>query len=142
MSAEPRRTRAHGQALVELLVAMIALLPLFFGMAWLAKVLDMQQATIAAARALAFECTVRLDACRDAEGHPELAVETRRRFFAAHHLGLRSDDAAAGEPGVAERNAMWVDRFGKALLERFEDVTVSVGPARFDRLSLAHARRR
>lgn len=132
MCAEPRRARAHGQALVELLVALIALLPLFFGMAWLAKVLDLQQATIAGARALAFECTVRLDACRDADGHPELAVETRRRFFAAHRFGLRSDDAAAGEPGVAERNAMWVDRSGNALLERFEDVTVSVGPARFD----------
>ncbi len=132
MCAEPRRARAHGQALVELLVALIALLPLFFGMAWLAKVLDLQQATIAGARALAFECTVRLDACRDANGHPELAVETRRRFFAAHRLGLRSDDAAAGVPGVAERNAMWVDRSGTALLERFEDVTVSVGPARFD----------
>jgi hypothetical protein len=98
MCAEPRRPRAHGQALVELLVALIALLPLFFGMAWLAKVLDMQQATIAAARALAFECTVRLVACRDADGHPELAVETRRRFFAAHRLGLRSDDAATGVP--------------------------------------------
>jgi hypothetical protein len=132
MCAEPRRARAHGQALVELLVALIALLPLFFGMAWLAKVLDLQQATIAGARALAFECTVRLDACRDADGHPELVVETRRRFFAAHRLGLRSDDAAAGEPGVAVRNAMWVDRSGNALLERFEDVTVSVGPARFD----------
>jgi hypothetical protein len=132
MCAEPRRVRAHGQALVELLVALIALLPLFFGMAWLAKVLDLQQATIAGARALAFECTVRLDACRDADGHPELAAETRRRFFAAHRLGLRSDDAAPGVPGVAERNAMWVDRGGQSLLERFEDVTVSVGPARFD----------
>jgi hypothetical protein len=132
MCAEPRRPRAHGQALVELLVALIALLPLFFGMAWLAKVLDMQQATIAAARALAFECTVRLDACRDADGHPELAVETRRRFFAAHRLGLRSDEAASGVPATGERNAMWVDRGGNALLERFEDVTVSVGPARFD----------
>ena len=132
MCAEPRRARAHGQALVELLVALIALLPLFFGMAWLAKVIDMQQATIAAARALAFECTVRPDACRDADGHPELAVETRRRFFAAHRIGLRSDDAATGVPGAAERNALWVDRGGNALLERFEDVTASVGPARFD----------
>jgi len=117
---------------VELLVALIAMLPLFFGMVWLAKVLDVQQATIAAARALAFECTVRLDACADSGGHPELATETRRRFFAAHRLGLRSDGVAAGAPRVDERNAMWVDRTGAALLERFEDVTVSVAPVRFD----------
>jgi hypothetical protein len=132
MCADRRRHRARGQALVELLVALIAVLPLCFGMVWLAKVLDVQQATIAAARALAFECTVRLDACRDADGHPELAFETRRRFFAAHRLGLRSDETAAGTPGVDERNAMWVDRSGEALLERFEDVTVSVAPVGFD----------
>jgi hypothetical protein len=132
MRAEPRRHRAGGQALVELLVALIALAPLFFGMAWIAKVLDLEQATIAAARALAFECTVRLDACRDADGHPELAMETRRRFFSAHRLGLRSDETATGAPGVDERNALWVDRRGQALLERFEDVSVSVGPVRFD----------
>jgi hypothetical protein len=134
MCAERRhRPRAHrGQALVELMVAMLALVPLYFGIAWVAKVIDARQATIAAARALAFECTVRIDACADAGAHPELAAETRRRFFAAHRFGLRSDDAATGAVRAADANALWVDRLGEPLLERWEDVTVEVVPARFD----------
>ena len=121
------RRSAAGQALVELLVAMIALVPLYFGIAWVAKVLDMQQATIAASRALAFECTVRPAACADPAASPELAEDTRRRFFSSHRLGVRSDGAVA-----ADANAFWVDRSGRALLERPEDVTVDVVPLRFD----------
>jgi hypothetical protein len=121
-----RRT-ARGQAIVELLVAMLALVPLYFGVVWVAKVLDVQQATVAAARALAFECTVRPAACADPAAHPELAEDTRLRFFSSHRLGLRSDGALVARP-----NAFWVDRRGDALLERLDDVTVDVVPGRFD----------
>jgi hypothetical protein len=126
------RRAARGQALVELLVAMLALVPLYFGIAWVAKVLDARQATIAAARALAFECTVRLEACADVAAHPVLAAETRRRFFAAHRFGLRSDDAPRGAVAPGDGNAMWTDRLGAPLLERWDDVSVDVVPARFD----------
>jgi hypothetical protein len=126
------RRRAGGQAIVELLVALVAIVPLYLGVAWLAKVLDMQQATIAAARSLAFECTVRLQACADADAHPELAHEVRRRFFSSHDTVLRSGEPAAGPVTTADANAFWTDRHAGRMLERYEDVTVSVRRVRFD----------
>jgi hypothetical protein len=126
------RRRTGGQAIVELLVALVAIVPLYLGVAWLAKVLDMQQATIAAARALAFECTVRLQACADADAHPELAHEVRRRFFSSHDTVPRSGELAAGAPAAPDANAFWTDRQGGRMLERYEDVTVSVRRVRFD----------
>ena len=137
-----------GQALLELLVAMLAIVPVFFGVAWLARMQDMQQATIAAARALAFECTVRAQECSAAaQGHGEsgggaqngqsaqsekFAAELRKRLFAAPRAGLRSDDNAAGEVNASNGNALWVDRTGKPLLERFEDVSIEIAPVRFN----------
>jgi hypothetical protein len=131
MCAE-RRCRAPGQALVEVLVALSAIVPLLFGVAWLAKVLDARQATIAAARMLAFECTVRAEACGDPGAHAELAREVRRRVFSRHEVALRSDDVAAGQVGAGQGRALWTDRGGRPLLERFEDVDVAVVPLRFD----------
>jgi hypothetical protein len=138
----------RGQALLELLVAMLAIVPVFFGVAWLARMQDMQQATIAAARALAFECTVRPHDCSaaaQATGDPggsaepgqsaqsaKFAAELRKRLFAAPRAGLRSDDNAAGEVTTANGNALWVDRTGKPLLERFEDVSIEIAPVRFN----------
>lgn len=131
MCAE-RRHPERGQALVEALVALLAIVPLYFGVAWLAKVLDARQATIAAARMLAFECTARIEACAAPASHPELARELRRRVFARHEVALRSDDVAAGEAGAGQGRALWSDRTGRPLLERFEDVDASVVPLRFD----------
>lgn len=121
------RSALRGQALVELLVAMLALLPLYFGIVWVAKVLDMRQSTIAAARTLAFECTVRPAECAAPHTHPALAAETRRRHFSGHEAGIRSDDRDGGE-----REAFWVDRRREPLLERLEDVTIAVLGVRFD----------
>ena len=144
----PIKRGQRGQALLELLVAMLAIVPVFFGVAWLARMQDMQQATIAAARALAFECTVRPQECSaaaqargDLGGSAEpgqsaqsekFAAELRKRLFAAPRAGLRSDDIAAGEVTTANGNALWVDRTGKPLLERFEDVSIEIAPVRFN----------
>jgi len=127
-----RGPRISGQALVELLVALVAIVPLYFGVVWLAKVLDLQQAAIAAARSLAFECTVRPAACADAAAHPALAHEVRRRFFAAQDVVLRSDDPAEGMVPAGASNAFWTDRQGARMLERYDDVQVSVVRASFD----------
>ena len=126
------RSAARGQALVELLVAMLALVPLYFGVAWLGNVIDLRLATVSAARSLAFECTVRLDACAQADAHPELALEVRRRFFGRGLDALRTDALASGPVGRAEVPPSWVDRRGDPLLERWEDVTVEVTRERFD----------
>jgi hypothetical protein len=129
--APPARP-ARGQALVELLVALIAIVPLYFGVVWLAKVLDLQQAAIAAARSLAFECTVRPAACADAGEHPALAHEVRRRFFSAQDVALRSDETATGTVPAGASNAFWTDRQGARMLERYEDIQVSVARVSFD----------
>ena len=130
MCAEP--TRCRGQAIVETLVAMIALVPLYFGIAWVAKVIDARQATLATARALAFECTVRPEACRGGDRMAILAGELRHRFFAAPSAGLRSGEAAAGATDGPDGPPRWRDRTGAPLLTRFEDVSVGVESLRFD----------
>jgi hypothetical protein len=120
-----------GQSLVELLVALVALVPLFFGVAWVARVLDLQQATIAAARFAAFECTVRVDACTGESVHPALAQELRQRFFEAPSVALRSMPDGMAAPAQAPHRFR-VDRTGAPLLDPAEDVTLEVVRARFD----------
>lgn len=126
------RLRCRGQAIVETLVAMIALVPLYFGIAWVAKVIDARQATITASRALAFECAVRPAACGDGPGRAVLAGELRQRFFASPAAGLRSDERAAGAVEGVDGRVRWRDRTGAPLLERFEDVSIGVEALRFD----------
>jgi sirohydrochlorin ferrochelatase len=125
------RRRSAGQALVETMIALIAIVPLLFGIAWVAKLIDLQQATQQAARALAFECTVHPAACTP-EGAEHFGGEIRRRFFAAHRFGIRSADRASGPASVDERRASWVDRSGHPLLQRFDDVGVAIAHPRFD----------
>jgi len=57
------RCRQQGQSLIEGLVGLLALVPLLFGAMWLARVIDLQQAVVSAAREAAFECTVGPSGC-------------------------------------------------------------------------------
>lgn len=57
------RYRQQGQSLIEALVGLVALVPLLFGAMWLARVIDLQQAVVLAAREAAFECTVLPGGC-------------------------------------------------------------------------------
>lgn len=123
--------RLAGQALIEVLVAMLALIPLAFGVVWLARLLDLQQATVSAARQLAFECTVRPHDCQSSQRSGEVAGEIRRRVFSSETLGVVSRDMASGVPGASERRAFWVDRSGTSLIERFEDIQMNVVSERF-----------
>ena len=63
----PARRRASacqsGQSLIEGLVGLMALVPILFGAIWLARLIDLQQATVSAAREAAFECTVLPSGC-------------------------------------------------------------------------------
>lgn len=73
----PRRGQSRGQALVEVLVALLVLVPLWFGILMVARWHDLQQTTIAAARHAAFESWV-------AAGHEDAAAvreTTRQRLF-------------------------------------------------------------
>lgn len=141
MYAEPGRGRTSGQALVEVLVGALALVPLVLLVAWLGKVQSIRQAGIAASRTLAFECTVRPDACAESAAHPELVDELRRRAFSRIDVPVLTLDRVADSPSSAERNPLWVDRANRPLIERFGDIGARIDLERFDAgRSLASAR--
>jgi hypothetical protein len=124
--------RQRGQALVETLVAAVVLVPLAVLVVLLGKFQAMQQATIAASRTLAFECTVRPRACADAASHAALTDQIRRRHFGRIDREILSGDVLSDAAPPQERNALWTDRLGKPLLERFSDVSASLASPRFD----------
>ena len=119
-----------GQALIECLVAALVLVPLVLLVVWLGKIDSLRQAGIAASRTLAFECTVRPDACQRAAQHPELADELRRRVFSRFDSPVLTEDRVADLP--ADRNPLWVDRRNRPLLERFSDVAIRIDLPSFD----------
>lgn len=127
-----RASRQRGQALVEALIAMIAFVPLLYGMAWVAQLIDLRQATQQAARAVAFDCTVRPQACTSAASSPTVAGEIRRRHFAGHGGPVRSGDVLSGAVTRETRRTNWVDRSGGSLLVQWEDVSITLAQPRFD----------
>lgn len=128
--AAPRRAlgrpfqRQRGQALVETLVASIALLTLLAGIVAVGRLLDVRHASIAAARSLAFECSVRPAEC--ARTGTALAQETRSRHFARDDREVLSDDSAFAEPSpLLARKPGWTDRAGRPLLDRPDAVSAA-----------------
>ncbi len=122
----------HGQALVEALVGAIVLVPLVLLVVLLGKFQSMQQATIAASRTLAFECTVRPDDCTETHARVALAEDARRRHFGRIDREIFTADLLDDGAPVHERNPLWTDRRGRPLLERYADVDIAVTPSRFD----------
>lgn len=100
-----------GQALVEVLVVAIALVPLAVLVVLLGKYQTMQSASIAASRSLAFECAVHPASCRAPDPSPLVDVVRARHFD--------------GQP-------LWRDRAGRPLLERLADVGGAVSLQSFD----------
>lgn len=125
-----RPSACRGQALVEALVTLIALMPIALLIIVLGKYQSMQEATIAASRKLAFECSVRLQECDTISA--QMVDELRRRFFSRPGVELFTRDAVIGEARAPERNLLWVDGNNRPLLERYEDVGARIDAARFD----------
>jgi hypothetical protein len=122
----------RGQALAEALVAGLVLVPLVLLVALLGKYQSVQTQVIGASRWLAFECTVRPDQCRSFSAHPELVDEMRRRFFARADTEILTHDMPEDPPAASERQALWVDRSNRPLLERFADVGATVTEPEFN----------
>jgi hypothetical protein len=129
MSARRRRSGARrrvavrsrhvscGQALVEALVALLALVPLWLAIFYVSRWHDLQHTTIAAARHAAFESWVA--AGRDDAAIPEA---TRRRTFTSDPARVAT---AATTPTVPPR---WRDHRGAVLLAP-EGPAITLGPA-------------
>lgn len=79
----PARTGVHassrGQATVEFLVALLVMVPFFFGMYYFARYADVKHSAIQASRYVAFERAQ--DPLEQAKSKAQLAEETRARFF-------------------------------------------------------------
>ncbi len=124
-------TRQRGQALVEALAALIVLVPLAVLIVLLGKFQSMQQATIAASRSFAFECTVRIEQC-EPYAVAVLADELRRRHFGRIDREILSEDRITDPAPDDERHALWSDAGGQPLLENFADVGAATSRQRFD----------
>ena len=127
-----RRRHQRGQALIEATVSAIALIPLVVLIVLLGKYQSIQQATIAASRALAFECTVRIDPCAEFDSHPEFVDELRRRFFSRTGSEILTDDHLPDPAAPPESVALWVDRRNRPLLEQYSDIGAAVDSQHFD----------
>ena len=125
MSAESRQ---RGQALLEAIVGLLAMVPLLLALLWLGKVLALRQSVIQGARLAAFECTVRPALCDQAAGQARLATEVHERVFGPTDGAVRS--AAAG--GAGGRLAPWSDAAGRPLIADTGDVSVQVAARAFD----------
>ncbi len=134
-----KRHRQSGQALTEVLVVCLALLPLFVALPLLARFQDIRLATIAASRSAAFDCTVRFERCAQSAAQGPMADDLRRRHFARHDRDVLSLDAMALEPPIEERNRFWVDRRGQPLLASPADVALAITASSSDALDGALA---
>jgi hypothetical protein len=131
-------SRAHqaGQALVETLVAAIVLLPLLLLAIYLGKLQTVQQSTLAASRSLAFECQISFDNCAKMTGatatSTELGDELRRRHFMSMSVGVHSNEYASDSANSSERQGLWKDHRGNALLGSYADIGFRVDPDVFN----------
>lgn len=123
MSAPAGRDGARGQAMVETLVALLVVIPLWMGIFYVSRWHDLQHATIAAARHAAFESWV----AAGTEDPARVEALTRRRIF--------DDDPArfsAAAPVAAQAVAnrpLWQDSSGARLVAA-PGPSVVVGRAR------------
>lgn len=132
MSAERLSPVARGQALVEAQVAALALLPALAVIVLLGKAFAAQHATQAAARQLAFECTVRPSACAGGPSH-RLADELRvRHFGVAAHAPASGERPASPVVEAAALDPLLFGRDGQPMLERWDGIAVTASAQRFD----------
>lgn len=133
MMLEPAARRVNrflgqrGQSLIEFLVLLLVLLPIFVIVPLLGKVTDMKQHAIAASRYVAFEAVARHSSAWDSwTSDEDLERAIRRRFFSTSRAPIKSEDAAGDFP--SHRNPLWTDQRGGPLLPVFaENVRVHAG---------------
>jgi hypothetical protein len=123
---------SRGQALSETLVIMAALVPLVFLGFWVAKVADMQLATGAAAKKMAFECTRRATDCKSLQASPDIVDAARIHAFGAPGREVLTADVASDQSEQIKKDPLWTDHKGRSLLVSFGDVSAAVNSERFD----------
>jgi hypothetical protein len=113
-----------GNAMAEVLVALLGLSPLIAGIPLLGKQLDIKQKGYDSARYVAWERTVwRSDASNNRKTESDVALEMRDRTMGDPHSGLLPVESVR-VAGVTE-NLLWRDQAGKRLLN-YEAATAPV----------------
>ena len=115
----------YGQALVEFIVLGLVVIPLFLLMPMIAKYQDISHATQMASRYVAFEATTHNDSQSAWKSEAELAGDVRRRFFSNSDAPVKTADTAGDFD--AHRTMFWRDPYGHALINNFNDVSISFG---------------
>lgn len=132
MSARPMPGRQQGQAMVESLTVMLALLPFVIAIPLIAKYQDIRHATLSAARTASFECSVRVENCTHEASRRQINEQIRRRHFSRHHINLHSDDTVDDSMMADERRRFWSGRNGQPMLASFGDVSLSISQEKAD----------
>jgi hypothetical protein len=117
-------SRQLGQATTEFIVAMLAMIPLFFGIYYFARYADVKHAAIQASRYVAFERT--LDPF-ERKTKSQLQEEVRARFFSklpTNNGQLAYQDSSIGLDPKDDRVPLWSDAEYKPLVERFSSIGV------------------
>lgn len=114
----------RGQSTIEFVVLGFVLVPLFIIVPLLGKYMDLAQTTTVASRYVAFEGAVHHSSSVGGwKTDEQLAQEVRRRFYSKHDLSIKTNDVVSEI--TADRNPLWVDHRGDALLPSFKNVTVT-----------------
>lgn len=115
-----------GQATTEFLVCLMVLVPMFFGIHYLARYADVKHSAIQASRYIAFERA--MDPYSKAKSAAQLAQEARARFFLRRGAGQQEivyRDNPLRERADRNRIALWSDVAYQPLLQDFNKVAVT-----------------
>lgn len=122
-----KKVKQRGQSLVEFIVALIAVLPIFLGVYYIGKYADLQQSAIQASRYAAFQRVAQPDASKLTTAAIEDKI--RARFFIQGQFlnngELRSTDSVASVGATAGHNVLWRDLSNTPLLKDHKQVTLN-----------------
>jgi hypothetical protein len=113
---DSRWARQRGNAMVETIVALLALAPFIAGIPLLGKQLDIKQKAFEAARYSVWERTVwRSDGSSNRKSDADILVEARDRLLGDPRIGVLAVESVRTS-GVTE-NLSWRDQQGHRLLD-------------------------
>ena len=133
--------------MIETLLFSMVMVPFFVFTVWLGNLADLRLQTGAAARQLAFECTIRTPECLGTADAQVLNQAVRIRSFASVTGLLDERGGVRGTPSDRTGDPQYQDnqdrqdrqdrqdhrdRRGLALLDRYEDIAMRVEKSRFD----------
>jgi hypothetical protein len=115
----------QGQSTIEMIVISLFLVPLMLIAPLLGKYLDIAETTTVASRYVAFEGSVHHSSSLGGwKSDAALTKEVQRRFYSNVDAPIKTNDVAGNFN--ADRNALWFDHRGDALLPDF-DKNVIIG---------------